>query len=585
MGRTLIGGSAVGATSSNASSGSSGASVSGPRPDQSNRVEGLPLFCVGGTNNSNVNEARMGLEIIDSMGEIISTNSYMGSRGGGDFHSASNYSTTYNTGTGNGYAGSVYHDTYFYNQDNPSTADRSSTSAQASQAFNWTSWSNLGSRGVLFDLDHQTGSAYYEPRAYNTSYNGGYSDQYGGSNVHTSGSWIGPEGTRQEHSLLSPNQVEYLYLYRDTRKGRKSWPDYRMSGTLDPKDQVLWWDYTPDEFKAVVTSGSETFASNIYGTRFSYNENLNRLFVMTGFSTSNQHMVIWDGASGSNLYDTPLQDWLEGSSSTYLGLTSNGFRNISNNQDGHGAKSWLCNDGSVIMSWKGGSGNFCYRLNTQPENAGSVTAVAMNPDGSTTSYSWAQGTTNHTHEGFLSWDNKWLCLGWVYYYYHCGFIGIFVSVDDPSIWGRYSNTESSYGAVISPIGKSGFIMTNLNNMSGALAYAPVYDFSRTKEIHDADSGTPFHYAMTVRNYASGSAAFPVGYERPPNETSFDRAHGLVNRTNVNVGGSVDNSRSTWQMMREPKHMWRVPTAYAGIAPTNYWYQKLLNGTDNTGARH
>jgi len=588
MGRTLIGGTAV-ATASPTRAASSGNAAYTGRPSWSARVEGLPLICGGSSSNStDTSGARLGLEVMDSFGKIITTNSYMGTRGGGNFTASSAYSTTQSDAAGDGYAGGQYLDEYFYMQDNPSTSNRSSNLSQAGQAFNWTSWSNLGSRGLLVDLDYDTNSAYYEVRSYNNTKTGGFVNSQGNSSVLNSGSWIGAEGTRQEHSLVKRSQETDLFLFRNTRKGNKRWPETFYGHTKDPKDRVNWYDYTPDAFKADFTSATNAQVRDIHGSRFSYNENLNRLFVLIGTSTyaANNAMVIWDGASGKNLYDTPLQDWLEAATSTYLGKITSGFTNMNNNNDGYGGKSWLCNDGTAIISWKQTSNNRCYRLNTQPENALSVVATNMSPDGSTTSYSFDQGASVHTHEGFTTWDNKWLFLGWTYYYYHCGLMGIFVSLDDPSVWARYTSSDSSHSPVISPVGKSGFAISQTNNMTSTNGYLPVFDFSRTLAASEASGGTDFHYGFTQWSYSTERSAFSSGnYERLPNETEFDRSWGLINRTNINTGGTVDNSRGAEQVMPTPKHVWRVPTNYMGIAPLNYWYQTLPDGTDNTGARY
>ena len=584
MGRTLIGGSAVASStaSSSSSSASSGDGYITAQPKRDNRIEGLPLICVGGTTDSAANTSRLGISVIDSLGRMVTEQSYMGTFGGGDFHAASYYSSTYQTGAANGYAGAQYYDEHLYANQNPSTSNWHSNASQGAQGWNWTGYSRLGGRSIEFDLDYATRCAYYRPRGYNASYSGGYASTYGDSSCLDSGSWIGGEGTRQDHSLVKIYNEDALCIYRNARTDFAHWPTPRRTRPLDPNDEVDWWDYAPSDYQAAVSKAAAQ-ARYMYGSRFSYNENLNRLVFITGYSTytTNTYCLIWDGATDKNLWDTSLKDWFEAATATNLGTITSGFIDFSNSYDDHGAKCWLANDGKTIISWKRSSSNYCYVVDTRPESAGAVTAQARNPGGSTTSYSYAQGQQVHTHEGYTSWDNKWLWLGWVYYYYHCGLIGRAFSLDNTDITVQYSNTDSSHNALISPIGKSGFMISQTNNMSGTQGYATIYDFSDTKEAYESNGNSGFHYKMNQRNYTTLQSTYSAGsVEEISSPNTFDRAHGMVWRTNLSINGTLDATRSTWQMLNHLKQSLQVPTNYAGFRPLGYWYRTLPDGTSN-----
>lgn len=590
MGRTLIGGSAVASPTTSSSSSSSTAtagSSTNAQPPRTERVEGYPLIALFSSQGNNANaEFDLNIEALDSYGRQCTVSDY-NSQFGGSRHMAYNtYSSTYSTAQAEGYAGSIYADTAFV-ASNPSTSNWHNNIAEYNNAGTWTQRGMIGGQWINFDLDYNVNAPSWYVTNYNTNYNGGATGQNGGSVVHSGGSWIGAAGTRQDHALLKVYQEDFLYVMRHqrTRYPNRMYDDTRMSQCDQLGDRVGLYDYFPDTLKA--SYSQDNHHNYMTGTRISYNENLNRMIYIMGYSTSqsNNHVITWQGATGKNLYDTSLKDWMDAATATYHGTIASGMSNTNSNQDAFHARVWLLNNGNAVLSWKQSSTNRAYLLDVN--NGGGVyqdgsVAVLVNysPSGSTTSYYYDQGQNVSTHMGYLSWDQKWLWLGWVYYYYHCGMIGLVLDVDTGQIYAKFDRSESSQTFYLAPYGPSGFMMFQHNEFSGNNGYACVFSFDETAGLYEEDN-TKFKYKQRVWNYASGVSAYSTNnYERITNPSEFDIANGMVMRTNINIGGTLDNSCSTWQMHRPSKQFLRIPTGNAQMAPLQYWYQTLPNGLDN-----
>lgn len=590
MGRNLVGGTAVATTTSTSSSSSTGDLPKGSFLDPYVREEGLPLLCVGGTANTSFNAGGfLGLEVINSFGEPLTSQSYMAAHGGGDYSWQDTYSSQYPYGQGSGYAsGNQYGSNMFYSQQNPSTTNYHTSFNNAGNCWYWTGQSNTGKKWWQCDLNMENGTVSYKFHGHQTTYGGVTSNQLGAAGWEHTGSWIGPEGTRQNHSIVSQYNSLNLMIFRDQRKNLK-WNETRIhkAGALDDqRDNVDWWEFAPQSYKDAL---AKTAAAHLYpcGSRWSYNENRNELITVTGYSTysSQSYVLRWTGATGKNLYDTSLYDWLTAATAENLGLISTGFANMSGD-GGYMARSWLTNSGRIIVSWKNSSNNYCYWLNTGDNDSGAVVGTSMNVGGSTTSYSYDQGTMVHTHDGLISWDNKWIMLGWVYYYYHCGFMCVMASLDDPACYATFSDTNSSHYNFWAQYGKSGFYNGTSSSHSGYYGYARVYNLDETYQRYTESTAAltqrPFHYKMRAQNYVSGTSAYSTGaYERINNPHDFDVANGMVWRTNINVNGAIDQSQSTWQQPYYHKSEWFVPTNYSGVMNMDRYHNKLYGGKDNS----
>jgi len=569
MGRSVSGGASVVNKSTSDAAGST------VQPDRTKgRVEGLPLVSIVGSSATNYSSGSyVGCEIQDSYGNIVNRNSYADDRydSNGIYN---NYSTTYYSARGSGYGGDLYRNEGLYVDSNPSTSNYSSSIGQYGIGSSVTSLGFYGNRMLDYDWDFAKDVPLIRPRVYsNGHFFSSSSDSRQGEGVMHSGTWVGPEGTRQDHALIKGYNSNDLIVARNQRRHGGMFFDTNLSKPLKG-DKVNWWNYTGDNYKSAV---GESFAQSLYhyGSRYSYNEKTNKLACISGYSSGSTWVHIWTGATGKNLYDISLEEWLNAAS--VVSLTQSGAPAISGN-GGYGAKVHLCDNDMLILSWKNSSTNACYRV--EPDlDTGVASFFSLTPPGSTTSYSYDQGPDVNTHVAQISWDNKWLALHWVYYYYHCGQQMIFISLEDPTCYAKHSETGNDYFRMLAPFGPSGFKFGR--SMDSAYGYAKVYAFDGTLERFKVDN-TTFDYKMRHRSYHSGASAYSVGtYEEIVDASRFDNANGMVWRTNINVGGSMDNAQTTGQIEYPTKGMWRTPTVRVSITPLNYWYQTFPDGTDNS----
>ena len=99
--------------------------------------------------------------------------------------------------------------------------------------------------------------------------------------------------------------------------------------------------------------------------------------------------------------------------------------------------------------------------------------------GTTTSYGCEQGAPYGLRHQ-ITWDNKWVVCYAPYYYYGCGMAAFVINVDDPlNYYLRFTDTNTSDGVGVLPIGESGFIFSPHynNNDGGAGLYFAVQDFA------------------------------------------------------------------------------------------------------------
>ena len=589
MGRTLIGGSAVASSTTSSSTSSSTSSGANGRPERT-RVQGLPLLVYMGKQSTSEYDP-IGLEIVDSFGERCTTN------GVNDVNAAAKISAYSTAQTSpHGYAGFNYLQGYYFG-GNPSTSQwHGYNDYQTAAMHNRTS--PLGNTYWRHGIDWDNNRPYYHRHAGQNAYGGGNPNELGGSCYMDSGSWIGPEGTRQEHSIISIHTDTRVTLIRNAGGETGESKDVRYMSRPRPDNT-----YAPDGFDAgvdkdtvdileFVESGptSDSAANNSgTGTRYCYNERLNMLVWVTGYSTysSQSYVVTWTGASGKNLYDTNLRDWLTAATFHNHGLIQSGFTNMAAN-GGYNARVFLCDNKDLVIGWKQGNANKCYRITGLEDD--NCVGVNMNIGGGTTSYDREQGNNYPGNSWTMSWDNKWIWFGCNYYYYHCGMQAIAFSVENPNLFFRYDESNTAYAWSIVPHGKSGFGVAHKQNMTGANGYQRVYDFGVSKAYYDADS--TYHYGMREWNYAngdSGRTAYPGDRAAYPSDlaSEYSMRNGLIIRTNMGTSaGNLDTTCSTWQGFNPRKDRLRVPTQDMHCATLDYWWTKVpFDDRDNSKDRY
>jgi len=135
----------------------------------------------------------------------------------------------------------------------------------------------------------------------------------------------------------------------------------------------------------------------------------------------------------------------------------------------------------------------------------------------TTSYGIDQGNPYY-NKMQLSWDGKWAAAYSPYYYYGCGVLAHFFSVEDPR---RYTtvNVGSSDGATLMPIGKSGFMVCTPQNTDSYSVYMNQYNFTNTDRTN--------HTASTVYSHtnADGNVAIANGGAMNPSINPRNNLHG------------------------------------------------------------
>lgn len=93
---------------------------------------------------------------------------------------------------------------------------------------------------------------------------------------------------------------------------------------------------------------------------------------------------------------------------------------------------------------------------TTSNNSSAVTSYSSTrSEGNTTSYGPEQGMM-HRARMQLTWDTEWAAMHSPYYYYGCGSSTYLVSTKNPRRMAYYNWTESNYGGIFTPSGKSGF---------------------------------------------------------------------------------------------------------------------------------
>ena len=591
MGRNLTGGSSVSDPSSGSGSGSSSSSTSGGRPERT-RVQGLPLIAHVGRQNSD-QTSPVGMEVLDSFGQKCTPHGLYQME---DNYKISAYSTSNEYAYGYAGGNSSYQNP-FYMGGNTSNNNYHAYNGQGNVSF-FNKWSPLGHTYFTFGLNWNENRPYFKRHKGNNSYGGSAPSNNGVSVIMDSGSWIGPEGTRQEHSIIKPYNYPLMYIYRNVGGESKQFTDYRYKSGPDPdkaydpngydasvdKDIVNIFDYIDGKDG---TNNQEKYPT---GTRFSYNENLNMLVWVSGYSSysSNSRVYSWTGASDKNLYDTPLRDWLEAATQQDHGLIQSGFNNMSS-AGGYSARVWLCNNKDLVIAWKSSNNNYCYRISGLEEN--NCVGHNMSVSGSTTSYDREQGNNEVGNSYHMSWDNKWVFWNCSYYHYHCGARAICFSLENPQLYYRFDNNDTNVAYTFFPYGKSGFTVQNQGNWTSTNAYSCIFDFSMSKAYFD-DEGK-YYYGMRYFSYANGFSAtrnaMPSDYAAYPNSygNDFQVANGMIMRTNLGSSpGSLDNACSTWQGFPTRRSEMRVPTQRGGVVSLDYWYKTVpMDDRDNSKDRY
>lgn len=590
MGRNLTGGSAVASTTSTTTSSSSSSGGPNGRPERT-RVQGLPLMMFMGKQSTNEYDP-VGLEVVDSFGDRCTT---YGVHDEMASHKVSSYSTS--NSNSYGYAGYNYKQAFYFGNNPSSNQWHGYNDYQTAAMHNRCS--PLGNTYHRYGIDWTNNRPYQFRHAGQNSYGGQTAGEGLGSGIYMdSGAWIGPEGTRQEHSIISRYQDTRLQIIRNTggEEGHSRGTQYtsrvRNSQTYQPdgfdagvdKDCVNYLDY--------VDSGPTVDnAANNYpcGTRWSYNENLNMLVWVTGYSTysSQSYVCTWTGAADKNLYDTNLRDWFEAATFHNHGTIQSGFTNMSSN-GGYCARVFLCNNKDLVIAWKQSNSNRCYKITGL--DADNCVGSNMSIQGATTSYDREQGDNYPGNSWTISWDNKWIWFGCNYYYYHCGMNAICFSVENPNLYFRYEENDTNYAWSIVPHGKSGFAVQHKQNITGQNAYQRIYDFGISKAYYD-DNGA-YHYGFRHWNYANGNSSrqtYPTDYAAYPNDlaSEYTQKNGLVIRTNLGSSpGNLETTCSTWQGTPMRKERMRIPTQDAHVASLDYWWTKVpYDDRDNSKDRY
>lgn len=161
------------------------------------------------------------------------------------------------------------------------------------------------------------------------------------------------------------------------------------------------------------------------------------------------------------------------------------------------------------------SGNTIYADLITPTNT--YTTSYYSSVSGTTSYGVDQGYTYY-NKMQLSWNGKWAAAYSPYYYYACGVLAHFFSVEDPRRYTTLNNT-TAHGTVLLPIGKSGFMVATSQNTDSTPVNMNIYNFSNT----DRSNGTsPTVYGHTG---VDGNVPISSGGAMSPSTYTQNNLHG------------------------------------------------------------
>lgn len=159
-------------------------------------------------------------------------------------------------------------------------------------------------------------------------------------------------------------------------------------------------------------------------------------------------------------------------------------------------------------------------------------------ESNTTSYGPEQGMM-HRARMQLTWDTEWAAMHSPYYYYGCGTSTYIVSTKDPRRMVYHSWTQSNYGGIYTPSGKSGFkILWGENTDSN-----PIRNWG-------IELGGTSHNPNETFYYHSGNQRYNVSINSISNWT-----------------GTVNNSMSNYSFQYPGYH---YSTSYPRFMTVNWW---------------
>jgi hypothetical protein len=96
----------------------------------------------------------------------------------------------------------------------------------------------------------------------------------------------------------------------------------------------------------------------------------------------------------------------------------------------------------------------------------SATVTALTTFSLTTSYGIEQGNQFGARSQ-INWDQNWSVSYCPYYYYHCGFAGVWFYTPDPTKYYKYYYADTSHGVMLAPLGASRWALAfSVNNTDG-----------------------------------------------------------------------------------------------------------------------
>jgi hypothetical protein len=284
---------------------------------------------------------------------------------------------------------------------------------------------------------------------------------------------VGPEGYRQNFSLSSGGRTLTLY-----NRGTQSYID----------SQAL------NAAHATFSSAGITTGRGLAG----YNRNTGTLVWMepNDGNGGNYRVHRWinpnrklTGKAGDlTQFITEAKAGTNGSYYSYFDFTWNPNNGSTELETLNKARMFPCNNGKITITRMIPSNRIEVGIltpaTTTPAADGliSATFVYRGFVALTTSYGLAQGAAYGIKYN-ISWDNKWVMVYCPYYYYHCGFAGFLINVDDPTISYSLSVASSADGIQCVPLGRSGFLLglSYVNADSGAGMYTGVVDASQGRQ--------------------------------------------------------------------------------------------------------
>tara|TARA_B100000902_G_scaffold62439_1_gene69385 strand:+ start:720 stop:2198 length:1479 start_codon:yes stop_codon:yes gene_type:complete len=138
---------------------------------------------------------------------------------------------------------------------------------------------------------------------------------------------------------------------------------------------------------------------------------------------------------------------------------------------------------------------------TVNQNSAVTSYSSTRGEGNTTSYGPEQGMM-HRARMMLTWDTEWAALYSPYYYYGCGSSTWLVSTKNPRKMAYYGWSESNYGGIFTPSGKSGFKLLYGQNTDSN----PIQNWGIELGNTTTDHTQNFNYYSGQDNYSDNERA-------------------------------------------------------------------------------